>query len=142
MDSTPSPRQADPPDVAIGAIKEAYRQGGHTAQPPPRLETAGLKAHQDDARHPELSDKRLALAASPGRAQLRHAMASDLAAVEQEIEQLKGSIEQLKARQEQMVRDNAELAAQLRAAQAQMARDSEDAAERLKASQEQTAGLI
>jgi len=69
-------------------------------------------------------------------------MASDLAAVEQEIEQLKTSIEQLKTSQEQMVRDNAELAEQLKAAQAHMARDNENAAEQLKASQEQMARLI
>ena len=35
------------------------------------------------------------------------ATASDLAAVEQEIEQLNASIEQLKTSQEKMVRDNA-----------------------------------
>jgi septal ring factor EnvC (AmiA/AmiB activator) len=69
-------------------------------------------------------------------------MASDLAAVEQEIEQLKASIEQLKTSQEQMVRNNAEVAEQLKAARAQMARDNENAAEQLKASQEQMARLI
>jgi septal ring factor EnvC (AmiA/AmiB activator) len=62
-------------------------------------------------------------------------MARDLANVEQGIEQLKTS-------QEQMVRDNANLAEQLKAAQAQMARDNENAAAQLKASQEQIARLI
>jgi uncharacterized protein involved in exopolysaccharide biosynthesis len=51
-------------------------------------------------------------------------------------------IEQLKTSQEQMVRDNAELAEQLKAAQAQMARDNANAAGQLKASQEQIARLI
>jgi septal ring factor EnvC (AmiA/AmiB activator) len=62
-------------------------------------------------------------------------MARDLASVEHGIEQLKTS-------QEQMVRDNANLAEQLKAAQAQMARDNENAAAQLKASQEQIARLI
>ena len=251
MDSMPSPRQADPPDVAIGAIKEAYQQVGHTDKQPPRLNEQVSKSERDAARLPSDRQKRLAVAGrrssrrglalrgiigllmaacvgaaaialrshgdaakqmiakwapepslisspapenpvptkpsspavqasaaseappqpaqpappappqpappaqtapegaaptaaapSPGQAQLLQSMARDRAAVELEIEQLKAIIEQLKTSQEQMVRDNAELAAQLRAAQAQMARDSEDAAERLKASQEQTAGLI
>ena len=72
---------------------------------------------------------------SPELAQWLQTMARDLANVEQGIEQLKTS-------QEQMVRDNAELAEQLKAAQAQMARDNANAAEQLKASQEQIARLI
>jgi septal ring factor EnvC (AmiA/AmiB activator) len=75
-------------------------------------------------------------------------MARELAAVDQEIEQLKTSIEQLKTSQKQMVRDNAELAEQLKASQEQMARliakawqeqmvrDNAAVAEQLKASQE------
>jgi len=72
---------------------------------------------------------------SPELAQWLQTMARDLANVEQGIEQLKTS-------QEQMVRDNAELAEQLKAAQAQMARDNANAAGQLKASQEQIARLI
>jgi DNA polymerase III gamma/tau subunit len=74
-------------------------------------------------------------AAPPELAQWLQTMARDLANVEQGIEQLKTS-------QEQMVRDNANLAEQLKAAQAQMARDNENAAAQLKASQEQIARLI
>lgn len=71
---------------------------------------------------------------SPGQEQLLQSMARGfLAAVEQEIEQLKARIEQLKtsqeqmaeqlkASQEQMVRDNAAIAAQLKAIQEQMSR--------------------
>jgi septal ring factor EnvC (AmiA/AmiB activator) len=72
---------------------------------------------------------------SPGQAQLLQSMVRELAAVEQEIEQLKSS-------QKQMVRDNAELAEQLKASQEQMARDNAAVAEQLKASQEQMARLI
>jgi hypothetical protein len=72
---------------------------------------------------------------SPELAQRLQTMARDLANVEQGIEQLKTS-------QEQMVRDNANLAEQLKAAQAQMARDNENAAAQLKASQEQIARVI
>ena len=74
-------------------------------------------------------------AAPPELAQWLQTMARDLANVEQGIEQLKTS-------QEQMVRDKAELAEQLKAAQAQMARDNENAAAQLKASQEQITRLI
>ena len=74
-------------------------------------------------------------AAPPELAQWLQTMARDLANVEQGIEQLKTS-------QEQMVRDNANLAEQLKAAQAQMARDNENAAAQLKASQEQITRLI
>src|ERR1700752_452699 len=69
-------------------------------------------------------------------------MASELATMEQEIEQLKGSIQQLRTSQEQMVRNNAELAEQIKAERAQMARDNENAAEKLKATQEQIVRLI
>jgi hypothetical protein len=58
-----------------------------------------------------------------------------VAVVEQEMEQLKGSIEQLKASQEA-------LAVQLKAAQEQTTRDNAAIAEQLKASQEQIARLI
>ncbi len=71
---------------------------------------------------------------SPELAQWLQTMARDLANMEQRIEQLKTS-------QEQMVRDNAAVAEQLKAAQAQMARDNAAVAE-LKASQEQMSRLI
>jgi hypothetical protein len=61
-------------------------------------------------------------ALSPETTQLLQSMASDLAAVGQEIERLKASIEQLKTNQEQMARDNAKAAEQFKASQEQMAR--------------------
>jgi hypothetical protein len=75
---------------------------------------------------------------SPGQEQLLQSVAHGfLAAVEQEIEELKTSIEQLKTGQEQMVRNNLAVAEQLKAAQEQMVRDNAAVAEQLKASQEQ-----
>src|SRR6202035_2273579 len=64
-----------------------------------------------------------ASAPSSESAQLLQTMARDLAAVKQENEQLKASIEQLKTNQEQMTRDNARAAEQFKASQEQMARD-------------------
>src|SRR5258708_6217046 len=72
MDSTPSPRQADPPDVAIGAIKEAYRQVGHTDKRPPRLNEQVSKSERDAARLPSDRQKRLAVA---GRRSSRRGLA-------------------------------------------------------------------
>ena len=242
MDSMPNPKQNGPNDVAIAAIKEAYRQIGRADIQLPRVNEQA-KLEQDAARHPSDQQKRLAVPGrrslggrlvlqgiiglliatcigagaialrshgdaarqmiakwapqpglislpaaenpvppqpsppavqasvaktappqpappappaqtapedaaptsaipSPTQAQPLQPMASDLAAAEQEIEQLKASIEQLKTSQEQMVRNNAEVAEQLKAARAQMARDNENAAEQLKASQEQVARLI
>jgi hypothetical protein len=80
-------------------------------------------------------------------------MASDLANVEQKIEQLKASqeqmardnasaIEQLKASQEQTARDNASALEQLKASQEQAARDNASAIAQLKASREQMANFI
>jgi uncharacterized protein YgiM (DUF1202 family) len=234
MNSMPNPKQTDPHDVAIAAVKEAYEQIGRADEQLARVDEQVSKLGQDAARHPSNQQKRLAvpgrrssrgrlallgligllLAAcicvaafawqspyghaakliiarwapqrvsisslplekqelpaqpssptvdvaanaalpqpaplaqttpqdvaptaaplSPELAQWLQTMARDLANVEQRIEQLKTS-------QEQMVRDNAELAEQLKAAQAQMARDNENAAEHLKASQEQMARLI
>jgi hypothetical protein len=63
-------------------------------------------------------------------AQRLQTIARDLANVEQGIEQLQTS-------QEQMVRDNAAVAEQLQAAQAQMARDNAAVAEQLQAAQAQ-----
>ena len=74
-------------------------------------------------------------ALSPELTQLLEPMARDLATVGQRIEQLKAS-------QEQMVRDNARAAEQLMASQEQMARDNARAAEQLMASHEQIARVI
>jgi hypothetical protein len=253
MNSMPNPKQTDPHDGAIAALKEAYEQIGRADEQLARVDEQVSKLEQDAARHPSDQQKRLAvpgrrssrgrltlqgligllLAAcicvaafawqspyghaakliiarwtpqrvstsslplekqelpaqpspptvdvatanaalpqaaplaqttpqdvaptaaplSPELAQWLQTMARDLANVEQGIKQLKTSqeqmvrdnaelAEQLKAAQEQMARDNAAVAEQLKAAQAQMARDNENAAEQIKASQEQMARLI
>src|SRR5256885_4773796 len=232
MNSMPDPKQTDPHDVAVAALKQAYEQIERADRQLPRVDEQASKLERDAARHPSDQQKRLAVpgrqssrgrlalqgliglllaacigaaaiawqshgdavnqmiarwapqldltsslapenpvpaqpsspavqasaakaappqptppaqtapggaaptaaAPSPGQAQWLQSIARDLAAVEQEIEQLKASIEQLKTGQEQMVRDNAAVAEQLKAAQAQMARDNENA-EQLKASQ-------
>ena len=59
---------------------------------------------------------------SPEQEQLARLLRGFLAVVEQDIEGLKTSIEQLKTSQEQMVRDNAAVAEQLKATQEQMDR--------------------
>jgi uncharacterized protein YgiM (DUF1202 family) len=108
------------------------------AQPSPSaVDVAATAALPQPAPPAQTTPQDVAPAAplSPELAQWLRTMARDLANVEQGIEQLKTS-------QEQMVRDNAELAEQLKAAQAQMARDNANAAEQLKASQEQIAHLI
>jgi septal ring factor EnvC (AmiA/AmiB activator) len=71
----------------------------------------------------------------PELAQRVQMMARDLANMEQQIEQLKTS-------QEQMVRDNTAIAEQLKAALAQKVRDNAAVAEQLKASQEQLAVVM
>jgi hypothetical protein len=111
------PAQPSPPAVDVAATTAAL------PQPAPLAQTAPQDVAPTAAPLPsEL-------------AQWLQTMARDLANVEQGIEQLKTS-------QEQMVRDNANLAEQLKAAQAQMARDNENAAGQLKASQEQMVRLI
>jgi hypothetical protein len=117
---SPVPAQPSPSAVQASAAKAAPQQ---PALPAPPAQTALAGAAPTAA------------APSPGQAQLLQSMARELAAVEQEIEQLKSS-------QKQMVRDNAELAEQLKASQEQMARDNAAVAEQLKASQEQMARLI
>jgi hypothetical protein len=72
---------------------------------------------------------------SPEPAQRLQMMERDLANMEQQIEQLKTS-------QEQMVRDNSVVAEQLKAALAQMVRDNAAVAGQLKASQEQLAVVM
>jgi predicted FMN-binding regulatory protein PaiB len=68
--------------------------------------------------------------AAPDPAQLLQMLARDLANVEQEVEQLKAS-------QQQMASDNARVIEQIKASQEQAARDNAKVAEVLKASQEQ-----
>ena len=221
MNSMPNPKQTDPHDVALAALKQAYEQFEDTQLP--RVDEQASKLEQDAARHPSDQQKHLAvlgrrgligllLAACvgavaiawqsngdaakqmiarwapqldlnsspapespvpaqpsppavqadaakatppqpaspaqtapepPGQAQLLlQSTRRDLAAAEQDIEQLRAGIEQLKTSQEQMVRDNAAVVEQLKASQEQMARDNAAVAEQLKASQEQVARLI
>jgi Skp family chaperone for outer membrane proteins len=94
-----------------------------------------------------------AAALSPELTQLHQSIARDFAAVGQAIEQLKASqeqmardnasvAEQLKASQEQTVRVIAQLSEQFKASQEQTARDNASVAEQLKASQEQLARVI
>ena len=201
MNSMPDPKQTDPHDVALAALKQAYEQFEDGQLPP--VDEQVSKIDQDAARHPSDQQKRLAvpgrrgligllLAACigavaiawqsngdaakqiiarwapqldlnsspapenpvpaqpsppalqtaaakatppqpappaqtapepPGQAQLLlQSTRRDLAAAEQDIEQLRAGIEQLKTSQEQMVRDNAAVAEQLKASQEQMAR--------------------
>ena len=117
---SPVPAQPSPSAVQASAAKAAPQQ---PALPAPPAQTALAGAAPTAA------------APSSGQAQLLQSMARELAAVEQEIEQLKSS-------QKQMARDNAELAEQLKASQEQMARDNAAVADQLKASQEHMAGLI
>jgi hypothetical protein len=92
-------------------------------------------------------------ALSPELTQLHQSIARDFAVVVQAIEQLKASqeqmardnanvAEQLKASQEQTVRVIGQLSEQFKASQEQMARDNASVAEQLKASQEQLARVI
>ena len=92
-------------------------------------------------------------ALSPELTQLHQSIARDFAAVGRGIEQLKASqeqmardnanvAEQLKASQEQTVRVIGQLSEQFKASQEQMARDNASVAEQLKASQEQLARVI
>ena len=112
----PVPAQPSPPAVQAATAKATPPQPASPA--PPAAQTA-----------PE----------PPGLAQPLQSTARDLAAAEQDIEQLRASIEWLKTSQEQLVRDNAAVAEQLKANQEQMARDNAAVAEQLKASQEQMA---
>jgi len=236
MNSRPNPKQTDPRDVAIPALKEAYEQMGRADEQLARVDEQVSRLEQDVARHPSHQQKRLAVPgrrSSRGRLALRglligsllaacicvaalawqspygHAakliiarwtpqrvstsslplekqelpaqpspptvdvatanaalpqpaplaqttpqdvaptaaplspeLAQRLQTMARDLANVGQGIEQLKTNQEQMVRDNAELAEQLKAAQAQMARDNENAVEQLKASQEQMARLI
>jgi len=86
------------------------------AQPSsPAVDVAATAALPQPAPLAQTTPQDVAAPSSPELAQWLQTMARDLANVEQGIEQLKTS-------QEQMVRDNAELAEQLKASQEQMAR--------------------
>jgi hypothetical protein len=76
-----------------------------------------------------------AVALSSDLVQQLQPIARDLAALRQ-------AVEQLEMRQDQLVRDNENVASQLKATQIQMARESETVTERLNASQEQLARVI
>jgi hypothetical protein len=117
---SPAPAQSSPSAVQASASKAAPPQSAPPAQ-------TLLADSAPTAAGP-----------SPGQEQRLQSVARGfLAAVEQEIEELKTSIEQLKTGQEQMVRNNLAVAEQLKAAQEQMVRDNAAVAEQLKASQEQ-----
>ena len=122
------PAQSSPSAVQASASKAAPPQ---SALPAPPAQTL-------------LADSApTAAGPSPGQEQRLQSVARGfLAAVEQEIEELKTSIEQLKTGQEQMVRNNSAVAEQLKAAQEQMVRDNAAVAKQLKATQEQLSGLI
>src|SRR3954447_23967776 len=62
MDSMPNPKQADPEDVAIAAIKEAYQQIGRADKRLPNANEQVSRLEQDAARHPSDQHKRLAVA--------------------------------------------------------------------------------
>jgi hypothetical protein len=111
------PVQPSPPGVQAAAATTAPSQPEFLAQ------TAS-----EDVAPP-------AAAPSPELTQLLQSMARDLATLGQGIEQLKAS-------QEQMARDNANAAAQFRASQEQMARDNANTAAQLRASQEQMARVL
>jgi regulator of replication initiation timing len=74
--------------------------------------------------------------------QLAQLLRGFLAVVEQDIEELKSGIEQLKTNQEQIARDNSTLREELKAVQERMISDNAAVAEQLKATQEQMARLI
>jgi outer membrane murein-binding lipoprotein Lpp len=89
-----------------------------------------------------LADSAPSPAPSPEQEKLGQLFRGFLAVVEQEIEELKTSIEQLKTGQEQMVRNNSALSEQIKAAQEQIARDNAVIAEQLRATQEQLSRLF
>lgn len=97
------PAQPSPPAIQTAAAEEAAPQQQAPQQPPPPAPAA-----------PE-GVAPTAAALTPELAQLLQTMAHDLATVGQGIEQLKAS-------QEQLARDNAKTAEQIKATQEQMAR--------------------
>jgi outer membrane murein-binding lipoprotein Lpp len=96
---------------------------------------------------------------APADVALHSLLSQQLQPMTQDVAALSQTVEQLKARQEQLIRDNEDLASQLKASreetarnnsiideikanQIQMARESQTLAERLNASQEQLARVI
>ena len=109
--------------VAEPICRSVGRGGVMPSQPTPSAQTAPQEVGPTAA------------PLSPELAQMLQTMARDLANVEQ-------GIEQLKTTQQQMASDNAKAIEQLKTSQEHMARDNAKAAEQLKASQEQIARFI
>ena len=61
MNSLPNPEQADPHDVAVAALKQAYQQIGRTDKQLPRVNEQVSKSEQGAARDPSGQQKRLAV---------------------------------------------------------------------------------
>jgi len=61
MNSMPNPKQTDPHDVAIPALKEAYEQIGRANEQLARVDEQVSKLQLDAARHPSDQQKRLAV---------------------------------------------------------------------------------
>jgi TolA-binding protein len=131
--------------ASIGVAAWWWSSSAHTAMMAPSASSHLTQAAPKDA-------VPTAVALSSDLAQQLQPMTRDLAA-------LREAVEQLKVRQEQLVRDNENVASQLKASQAemarnnniidqikatqiQMARESETVTERLNASQEQLARVI
>jgi hypothetical protein len=105
--ASPISAQSSPFPVQASASKVAPPQSALPAVP---------------AQTPPVGSAPTAAGPSPEQEQLAQLLRGFLAVVEQDIEGLKTSIEQLKTSQEQMVRDNAAIAEQLKATQEQMDR--------------------
>jgi hypothetical protein len=78
----------------------------------------------------------------PGAAPMSPELAQRLEKMERDLANVGQQIEQLKIRQDQMVRENTAVAQQLKAALAQKVRDNARVAEQLRASQEQLAVVM
>jgi hypothetical protein len=72
MNSMPNPKQIDPHDVAVAALKQAYEQIGRADKQLPRGDKQVSKLEQNAARHASDQQKRLAV---PGRQSSRGKLA-------------------------------------------------------------------
>jgi hypothetical protein len=109
------------------------------AQPAPGNADA---AGRTDTRPPlQTKVERVAAETTPVAAPMATDLAPQIQMIVREFANLQQGIDQLKAGQSQMARDNSELAERLKAAQAQMAHDNGYFADQLKASQEQLASI-
>src|SRR6266576_2283757 len=72
MNSMPDPKQTDPHDVAVAALKQAYEQIERADRQLPRVDEQVSKLELDAARHPSDQQKRLAV---PGRRSSRGRLA-------------------------------------------------------------------